>query len=120
MGVKVRQRDGLWWIFINPQNRRKAQKVGQKRAANKLAKEYEAILQLHGCEGLMQHLGEGPSDTVESYGKTWLNSPFNDDWKPATRNSYKASFNVHIVPVLGKKRLIEVVVPMLFPSLREL
>ena len=105
MGVKVRQRDGLWWIFINHQNRRKAHKVGQKRAANKLGKELEAILQLQGWEGVLERLGESAADTIKSFGQQWLDSPLNDGWADSTRESYTIAFNNHIVPALGKKRL---------------
>jgi hypothetical protein len=41
MGVRVRERDGCWWVFINHQNKRKAKKIGPgpegARVANQLA-----------------------------------------------------------------------------------
>jgi integrase len=107
MGVKTRERDGIWWVFATHKNRRKAKKVGQKKAASKLRKELEAVLQLQGWDGLLQHLGEGPEDTIETYGKMYLASPLNNRWAPATRAAYEIAFNNYIVPAVGKKRLTE-------------
>ena len=42
MGVKVRERpkgSGVWWVFIDYQNKRKAKKIGRdKRVARDVAK----------------------------------------------------------------------------------
>ena len=51
MGVKVREKpknSGVWWVFINHQGRRKAKKIGNKRAADEVAKKIEAKLALSG------------------------------------------------------------------------
>jgi integrase len=41
MGVKVREKvkdSGEWWVFINHQGKRRSKKVGDKRAANAVAR----------------------------------------------------------------------------------
>ena len=53
MGVKVRQKDGKWYVFINHQGRRKAKCVGDsKRAAEEVKRKLEAKLTL-GDVGLL-------------------------------------------------------------------
>src|SRR3989442_3476938 len=37
MGVKVRQRDGAWWVFVNHAKRRKAKRVGVGPSGKKAA-----------------------------------------------------------------------------------
>ena len=37
MAVKVRQRKGAWWLFIDYHGKRKAKCVGDKRAAKQVA-----------------------------------------------------------------------------------
>ena len=34
MSVKVRKRNGAWWVFIHHDGRRKAKKVGTREAAS--------------------------------------------------------------------------------------
>ena len=42
MGVKVKKRNGAWWVFINYHGRRKAKKVGTREAAERVKRELEA------------------------------------------------------------------------------
>ena len=46
MGVKVRQKDGKWYVFINHNGQRKAKCVGDKRAAEEVRRKLEAKLTL--------------------------------------------------------------------------
>ena len=46
MAVKVRQRDGKWWIFIDHNGKRKAKCIGDKRAAGQVAEKIQAKLAL--------------------------------------------------------------------------
>lgn len=39
MAVKVREGDGIWWLFVDHQGRRKAKKIGTGRRAKKLAED---------------------------------------------------------------------------------
>ena len=55
MGVKIRQKSGKWYVFINHQGRRKAKCVGDsKRAAEEVKRKLEAKLTL-GDVGLLEH-----------------------------------------------------------------
>ena len=46
MGVRIRQKDGKWYVFINHHGRRKAKCVGDKRAAEAAKRKLEAKLTL--------------------------------------------------------------------------
>ena len=53
MRVKVRQKDGKWYVFINPHGQRKAKCVGDRmRAAEEVKYKLEAKLTL-GDVGLL-------------------------------------------------------------------
>lgn len=47
MAVKVKQRNGKWWIFIDHKGKRKAKCVGSKRAAEEVASQVAVRL---GCK----------------------------------------------------------------------
>lgn len=44
MGVRIRERNGAWWVFVNHRGKRKAKKVGDRRAAQEVARKLEARL----------------------------------------------------------------------------
>ena len=49
MGVKVREKvaaSGVWWVFINHQGRGVSKKVGNEKAALKVAQEVETRITL--------------------------------------------------------------------------
>ena len=50
MGVRVKQRNGAWWVYVDHKRQRKAKRVGigpaGKRAAEEVAKAYEVQLTL--------------------------------------------------------------------------
>ncbi len=44
MGVRVRQKDGSWWVFIHHQGKRKAKKIGDRKAALEVKRKIEERL----------------------------------------------------------------------------
>jgi hypothetical protein len=46
VNVKIRKRNGAWWVFIVHHGRRKAKKVGTREAAGRVKREIEARLAL--------------------------------------------------------------------------
>jgi integrase len=99
MGVKVRERDGAWWIFVNHKGRRKAKRVGTEKAAREAAKKIEARLTL-GQFNLEQ---ERRFPTFREYAEKWLALPH--DWKEATREEYRSRLKLYVYPSLGSQRL---------------
>lgn len=105
MAVIVREKkkgSGQWWVFINHKGRRRSKKVGNKKAANKVAREVEARLAA-GDMGLVKDA----CPTVAKYGRQWLKSPLNQ-WTDGTAINYESAFKQHIDKHLGSKRLDEI------------
>src|SRR5438132_293976 len=69
MGVKVRKRSGVWWIFIDHHGRRKAKKIGSREAAEKVKREVEARLAL-GDVGCLEEAK--PEPTFRAYCEHWV------------------------------------------------
>lgn len=102
MGVRVRQKDGSWWIFIQHQGKRKAKKIGDKKTAEAVAKQLSARLAL-GVEALRQP----ESPTVAEYAREWLNTYAAVYTKPRTAEFYETMLRLHVIPTLGSSRLAE-------------
>ena len=72
MGVRVRQKDSTWWVFINHQGKRKAKKIGDRNAALEVARKLEARLAL-GNLSIQDEFSERPPNFQE-YAERWLES----------------------------------------------
>jgi integrase len=72
MGVKVKKRNGAWWVFVNHQCRRKAKKVGSEKAANDVATKLQAKLTLGDFSCLEMEGGHPKEPTFEEYANEWL------------------------------------------------
>jgi integrase len=68
MGVKVRQKGGKWYVFINHNGQRKAKCVGDKRAAEEVRRKLEAKLTL----GEFKLEDKAPLPTFGAYAERWL------------------------------------------------
>ena len=108
MGVTVRQKTKgkgkPWWVFINHNGKRKSKIIGDKKAAQKVARMVEARLALNDF-----NLGDRDDKDVPSfraYAETWLTLPH--DWKESTRISYRFNFSKHVFPEFGNVRLDEI------------
>jgi integrase len=111
MGVRVRQRDGAWWLFVNHQGKRKAKRVGPGEAGRKAAKEAAAKIQAKLALGDMSML-EAPAQTravptFETVAKEWerVTSP---SWKQGTRITYGNALRCRLLPVFGRLPVTEV------------
>ena len=106
MGVRVRQKikgkGNPWWVFISHSGKRASKKVGDKKAAEKVASTIRAKLQL-GDFGFDDNK---PVPTFKEHAKVWLALPH--DWKESTRESYLNNLNIHILPVLGSLPVNEI------------
>ncbi len=105
MGVKVREKDGAWWLFINHKGRRKAKRVGEGKAGKDAAKSAAAKIQAKLALGDLSILE--PSDTgktaptFETVAKEWerVTAP---SWKTGTRITYGNALRARLLPVFGK------------------
>jgi integrase len=104
MGVKLKQKDGCWWVFICHKGRRKAKKLGTDEAVAKtIAGKIQAKLTLG--EFNFRETEEVP--TFKTYAPIWLNRT-----KPLLRKSsaerYEQVLASHIPAALQSKRLNEI------------
>jgi integrase len=110
MGVKVRERpkgSGVFWIFIDHNNRRKAKKIGtDEKLANEVAEKIQARLTLGDLDLLNE--AENSTPDFEEYANCWLE----DYIKPLRRNTtyerYGDLLKRYVYPVLGKKPIHEI------------
>ncbi len=102
MGVRVRQKDGSWWIFIHHKRKRWAKKIGGKKAAEETARHLSARLTL----GLHAR-NASDSPTLQEYATEWLRTYLPVYTKPRTAEFYEGMLRRHILPTLGSIRLSE-------------
>jgi integrase len=103
MGVKVRQRDGKWWVYIDHKGKRKAKCIGKsQRAAEIVAGKIEARLAL-GQSAIME--ADAAPILFADYAQQWLKTHAAIHCKPATVEEYGATCRLHVFPALGAKPL---------------
>lgn len=109
MGVKVREKvpgSGEWWVFINYNRKRRAQKVGSEEAARETARKVEAKiaakeLRLDSPEDARQIL-------LREYAEKWMTGHVAHNLKPATQHSYRGQLDRHILPAFGNRPMAEI------------
>ena len=108
MGVTIREKtkgSDEWWVFISHNGKRTSRKVGSKKAALEVAKKIEAKLILG--EAFLQE--KKPSvPTLEEYYQSYERPYLDVSVRSTSRRIYHTSFDLHILPVLGSKRLDEI------------
>lgn len=101
MGVKVRQKGGKWYVFINHQGQRKAKCIGDKRAAEEVRRKLEAKLALGEFE-----LEDKPAlPTVKSFAERWLGTYAQVHCRETTAVNYERLLRHHVFPSIGGKVL---------------
>jgi len=99
MGVKVRERNGAWWVFIDHCGQRKARRIGAgapgKKAAQQVAQQIQARLALGQAAFDSQTAGV----TIDSYAETFLQR-IEHMRKHTTFVDYRKIVNKDHLPVL--------------------
>jgi integrase len=106
MSVKVRERDGCWWLFIDHQGHRKAKKVGTGKHAKKLAEDAAvkiAARLLDGDLGIFEAAEPGPTPlTFEHVYQEWrARHPALNAVAPASMENYTSFATQHLLPFFG-------------------
>ena len=99
MSVKIRKRNGSWYIFVNFQGRRKAKKVSSKEVAQRVARQIEVRLTL-GDLGVFE---QKRAITFSEYGKKWLEIHARAHCKTSTYQRYEQIFRIHLSPRFGSR-----------------
>ena len=111
MGVRVRQKDGAWWAFINHPDKRKAKRIGSgdaaKEAAKKAAAKIQATLVL-GEVGILESsvkpVGVPPFEAIAKE-RERVSSP---NWKRGTQITYGNPLRCRLLPVFGNLPITDV------------
>lgn len=107
MGVKVREKvkgSGEWWLFIDHNGKRKAKKVGNKKAALEAAKMLEARLAL----GDMGFIDDEKVPSFGEYASMWIAVTVPATCKASTLTDYKSILDNHVRPAFGKLSIAEI------------
>lgn len=108
MGVVVRQKvkgkGNPWWVFVYHNGKRTSRKVGDKKAAEKVASEIRARLQL-GEFGFEE---KRPVPTFGEYAKAWIETTVPATCKPSTLRDYQDILRIHVLPVFGDIKVTEI------------
>ncbi len=115
MSVKVRKRNGAWWIFISYRGRRKAKKVGTREAAERVKRQIEARLAL-GDFGVLQ---ERKEPIFHEYANRWLKHHAEIQCKPSTVARYREILRLYLLPAFGAVRLGQITRTMVKDFLSE-
>jgi integrase len=105
MGVKVRERKGAWWLFIDYEGKRKARRVGTgpegRKAAKLAAEKIQAKLAL-GDRGLLE-----PDRVVPSFkeaSERWLTGHSQmGQIRPSTQADYARTLRMYACPPFGNR-----------------
>jgi integrase len=99
MGVKIREKKGAWWVFIDHHGQRKAKRIGAgaigKKAAYQVAQQIQARLALGRPAFESQKAGV----TIERFADTFLER-IQHTRKPSTLDGYRITLNHNILPML--------------------
>ncbi len=104
MSVKVRKRNGAWWVFVNYHGRRKAKKVGSRQAAETVKREIEARLGV----GDVRILEDQKEPTFAEYAERWLKHHAEIQCKPSTVARYREILRLYLLPAFGPAKLNQV------------
>jgi integrase len=103
VGVKIRERDGCWWLFIDHQGHRKAKKVGTGRKAKQLAEAAAVRIQARLLDGDLGVFTEAPPvPTFAEAAREWLEHYPALNAVSLTSMENRRSFIVtHLLPFFG-------------------
>jgi integrase len=103
MGVKVREKSpgsGIFWVFINHNNRRKSKKIGMDEdVANEVAEKIKAKLVLGELN--IEKIEE-PCPIFKDYCELWLEGYIKPTKRRTTYQRYSSLFKKYISPRIGK------------------
>jgi integrase len=106
MSVKIRERDGCWWIYVDHQGRRKAKKIGSGRGAKHLAERAAVKIQarlLDGDLGIFTESAPAPAvPTFAEVYREWLAwYPSFNAVRPGTLGNWESFAEHHLLPHFG-------------------
>lgn len=111
MAVKIREKNGRWWLYVDWRGQRKAKCVGTKEAAEKAKVMLEARL-LFGADVIFEpHKKPDPPPPpvlFGEYARSWIDTFVALTCKRTTVEIYDRNLRVYLAPVFGKTPLAEI------------
>src|SRR5262245_38663545 len=100
MAVKVKERKGAWWIYVDYKGRRKAKRIGVGKAAKKAADLAAIQIQAKLASGDVSVFGDTrkPEQTFQEFAERWLATDVALRLKPATQENYRTGLVKHWFP----------------------
>src|SRR5688572_9145845 len=116
MAVKVRERDGVWWLFVDHGGRRKAKKIGTGRRAKKLAEDAAVKITARLIDGDLGVFGdstppaEAPPTFDEVYAEWCIKYPATHAVAESTLSNYRSFAEHHLRPYFGAMLITSITV----------
>jgi integrase len=116
MAVKVRERDGVWWLFVDHQGRRKVKKIGTGRRAKKLAEDAAVKITARLIDGDLGVFGdwtppaEAPPTFDEVYAEWCIKYPATHAVAESTLSNYRSFAEHHLRPYFGAMPITSITV----------
>jgi Phage integrase, N-terminal SAM-like domain len=108
MAVKLKERNGKWWLFVHWHGQRKAKLIGTKEAAEHAKILLEAKLAF-GAEVIFEPVKKpNPPPAPLLFGdyfRTWLKTYAKLACKESTWKSYERDFRLYLEPAFGQTPL---------------
>jgi integrase len=104
VAVKVKERNGAWWIFIHHHGKRKAKRIGDKRTARLVAERIQSKLAL----GDLSIIDETERRPFDVYFRAWLDTYVRTNCKEATYAGYETACRLYLEPAFGRKVISEI------------
>lgn len=105
MGVRIRERKGKWWVFVNHRGKRKAKCVGAREGAERVAERVQKML----ATGTVQITPTNHDTTVplfKDYAKSWLRQHRHvAGIRENTATWYQNILDWYLLPTFGEKPL---------------
>ena len=105
MAVKVRERKGAWWLYVDHKGRRKAKCVGvgprAKKAATAAAEKIQAKLALGDLSVFEDN--RTPAVTLREHVDNWLKDYVAVHLKAGTEEKYRAIMEAALAPDTGAR-----------------
>ena len=100
--MKLRKKNGKWYLFINWHGRRKAKCIGASRqVAEEVKRSVEARLAL----GEFDMTPDSKAPTFDDYSERWLKEYAETQCKPSTVGFYRQYLKLYVKPQFGQTRL---------------
>src|SRR5262245_10045014 len=111
MGVKVRERNGAWWLYIDHKGQRKAKRVGEGPRGRKAAAAAAIQIQAKLANGDTSALHAAAPEkllTFGDYAERWLTDTVAPHRKTRTEDYYRQVFTNHLNVRFGPMALADI------------